>query len=190
MSTNPTRPVEAADDAKVITPEDLEKFIDVFDKIISSSTQEVARIHAPLMEGSAELSRLFITLSGGALVATISIVQLITEKIQDATAGWLLVVSWVLFGLTIIFSILSLGAITRFRSIEYEAVTARNYFVSTDAAKSQDQMVAAIEQWNVHLRNLINTTARVHNSSRLAAALCFISAFAAVIASAIANFPL
>jgi hypothetical protein len=189
MNPNSPAPAEAVD-TSVMSPEQRKEFLEDFDADITARIEKLNRLHAPVSEGSAELARLFITLSGGALVATISIVQLISERLPTATLGWLLPASWILFGLTIVASIFSLGAVTGFRSLELEALSARSRLLADEGQSSPDEMILAVQTWGNHLQKQVRMVTSIHNISRVGAAVCLILAFAAVIAFAIANYPL
>jgi hypothetical protein len=56
---------------------------------------------APVWEGQAEFGRALITLSSSSLVLSISVVQLLADKIENPQGVWLLPAAWILFGTTV-----------------------------------------------------------------------------------------
>src|SRR4051794_25043803 len=63
----------------------------------------------PVLDATAEAVRSLTTLSAGAVVASVSVIQILGEHNAPTTADFLLKVSWVMFALTILLSVIRGG---------------------------------------------------------------------------------
>jgi hypothetical protein len=144
---------------------------------------------SPQLESSSEVSKTIISVSGGALVATISVVQFLAEKIQDPRFPALLPISWLLFGLSIFLAIYMQYAIGRFRSLIYHVTEARlKVFNQKKNGKLEDE-----NQFDEELNRVTLTAMKSldvdYKFSSILAFSSFVAAFTALIAFAIINIP-
>jgi hypothetical protein len=65
----------------------------------------------PIWRAQAEVGRTIITLSSGALVLSITIVQLLAEKISGVRLGWMLLASWIAFLIATVSGLLRLAVL-------------------------------------------------------------------------------
>lgn len=142
---------------------------------------------APFYEGTAESLRTLVTVSGGALVASISVVQFLGEKISDPAAGQLLAISWVLFVVTIISAMTAQAALTGTRLFRHDAIGAVNRIMAANPV-AVDQ--AAIQQEIIsHAARRHDAEMKRYNVSANVARLSFMAAFATMIGFALLNLP-
>jgi hypothetical protein len=153
-----------------------------------NSIDEMERGLAPLWDGTAESLRTVVTLSGGALVASISVVQLLVDKTLDPTAGWLLPISWSLFGLSIIASMRTQAALTGIRLFRYHTIAELNRMIAGDEPVGSDE--ASVNREVVRRVNERHGAAvKTFQSSASITGLSFILAFVSMIVFAILNVP-
>ena len=156
-----------------------------------------ARIEAgtlPVWEAQAELGRTLISLSSGALVLSITLVQFFADRITDPAWAWALPLSWILFALTVL-----LGAV-RFAW----GGQARSWRIYCEAKRSHIRMqIAALEPGpelsdqfdNILATTLDNATGEslraVRIYDRLTKVMVFAFAFAliALLIFALKNLP-
>jgi hypothetical protein len=153
-----------------------------------NAIEEMERGLAPFWEGTSESLRTIITISGGALVASISVVQLLVEKISDPTAGRLLSVSWILFGVSIVAAMSTHAALTGLRLFRYHTIAELNRMIAGDEPVGPDD--AAVHQAIVS--RVSERHERAFKKFRWSAgitSLSFILAFACMIVFAILNIP-
>jgi hypothetical protein len=84
------------------------------------------------------MGRTLITLASSALVLSISVVQLLAGKITNPRWGWLLPVSWILFGVTVLAGAVRQGWTGAARSLRYHVEKRRGDMRSKVAALSLD----------------------------------------------------
>lgn len=68
------------------------------DAIVDRVIAQLDRATRPMMDGQPEFTRLMTTLSSGALVLSISLVQLTGPRIQTPRVTWTIPCAWILFG--------------------------------------------------------------------------------------------
>lgn len=142
---------------------------------------------APLYEGTAESLRTIVTIAGGALVTSVSVVQFVADEITRPTAGWLLPTSWILFVITIIGAMTAQAALTGMRLFRHHAIREVNRIIAAEAIVADDASIREA---------IVSRTAQHHdvelkryNASANVTRASFVVAFIAMILFAIINLP-
>ena len=76
--------------------------VTVLDRHLDETLARWEQGSAPIWEGQAEFGKALITLSSSSLVLSISVVQLLADKIDHPHGVWLLPTAWILFGITVV----------------------------------------------------------------------------------------
>jgi len=145
------------------------------------------RLYEPLWGTVSEGFNSLTQLAGGALVISISIVQLLGEKLANPTAGVLLPISWVALALTLLFTQYHRGTISRvktYRITLYEAgmaaLEAQETVKDADAAAQ-----AAYTQMAERLGKLSTALTRLET----AIGISFLTGFITLMLFALFNLP-
>lgn len=145
----------------------------------------------PIHEGNVESFRTVTTMSGGALIASISVVQFLASKLSNPSSGWLLPTSWVLFALTIVGAAYAHGALTGMRTFQLRALQARQT-EGEKAARGEIQLTS-YEDWATHVLSIAHTkiddARKQHDFVRGVSGWAFILGFVTLIGFAIRNLP-
>ena len=90
------------------------------DQFIDQTLERFRKADAPLWEHETHMGRTLITLAGGGIIASVSVVQFLAEKIPDLSWLWLLPSSWLLWTICILAAVsreLWIGRARRFASV-------------------------------------------------------------------------
>lgn len=144
----------------------------------------------PILEGEAERSRTITTISGGALVASISVFQFLAT--QPTTANWLLGTSWTLFALAIICNVGVMGKSAHIRAYTLRLYHRRGAII--DDIRGIEDDVARLDRMYELLQQAFNDVeeghaelAQEHSGWFQTGAWCFLLAFVALIGFGILN---
>jgi len=106
---------------------------------------------APVWEGQNEMARTLITLSAGALVLTVSLVQLLADQFTDPRWVALLLVSWLLFGVSVITGVLRHGWASEVRSYRLQ------FEISRGDLRTRIRKLPDTEDWGNQVNILIDS---------------------------------
>lgn len=172
-----------------ISLEQRELLVQELDQELETIASDKLRLLAPLLEGNAEAMRNIVTVSGGALIATITLVQFVVDKIKNPHAAWLLPACWIFFGITIFGALYHLAAITQFRSLPLQFANERLLAadVTNPLHQSGDELKEEVIN-RVNKRMLSIKT--VFDVSRILTTVSFFLAFVSLIVFAVVNLPI
>jgi hypothetical protein len=154
---------------------------------VENALEELDRGLAPLWEGTTESLRTTITLSGGALVASISVVQLLAGKADEPSAGWLMPLSWVLFGLTIFAAMRAQDGLTQMRLHRLHVIREINQMMADESTDGDETAIR--QEMARRTLQLQDIGSGRYKAANLVSQFSFMLAFASMIAFAIINFP-
>jgi hypothetical protein len=175
---------------KAITEADRHR-LEILDQLkpaLQETVDEMERGLAPFWEGTAESHRTVITLSSGALIASISVLQFLAEEAATPRAGWLMPACWILFGVSILAAMTAQAAATGMRLLRMNATHQATHTIITEQADITDP--AAIAQEIIRrVEARFNSDMKRFNGAVNIVRVSFIGAFASMIAFAIINLP-
>jgi hypothetical protein len=146
----------------------------------------------PAFEVEAERSRTIITISGGALVASISIFQVLVADADALQSRWILGLSWVLFALAILFTLGTLRHVAVMRSFPMflymrRGEIAEAIFPIEDDNEAVDTMLSLVNDAVQEADERVANAARLYRRWGYAGAMAFIAAFFSLLLFALAN---
>ena len=74
----------------------------ILDEHLDASLDRLDKGLAPIWESQFQMGRTLITLASSALILSISVIQVFADKVTHPRDGWVLVVAWVLFAVTVV----------------------------------------------------------------------------------------
>ena len=80
-------------------PEELthDQLVQAADQFLDETLERLRKADEPVWEHQAQMGRTLITLAGGGIIASVSVIQLLAGKVTDPGWIWLLPASWVLW---------------------------------------------------------------------------------------------
>jgi hypothetical protein len=165
----------------------VDAFLDkLFDRLDAAMT--------PVWEGQNEMARTLITLSAGALVLTVSVVQFLADRLPQPEWSWLLPASWICFGASVVTGVVRHGWSSQARSLrarfEFSRGALRDALqqIPPDhawAPKAEAVIAHALDAANVEPAKAV----KVHDGLIIASAWTFILGLACLVAFAVRNLP-
>ena len=165
----------------------VDAFLDkVFDRLDAAMT--------PVWEGQAEMARTLITLSGGALVLTVSVVQFLAGRLPEPAWIWLVPASWICFGISVVTGVLRHGWSSHARSFRARFEYSRGLLQESLRALPFDQdwgnkaeaaVIQALDAANVEPAKAI----KVHDALIISSGWAFIFGLVFLVTFAIRNLP-
>jgi hypothetical protein len=145
------------------------------------------RLYEPLWGTASEGFNSLTQLAGGALVISISIVQLLGEKLANPTAGVLLPISWVMLAFTLLFTQYHRGTISRVRT--YRIVLFEAGTTALEAQGTVKDADAAAQAAYSHLAERIGKLSTTLTRLETTIGICFLIGFVALMLFALLNLP-
>ena len=173
------------------TPEPVDPipYVDAFlDKVFDRLDAAMA----PVWEGQTEMARTLITLSGGARVVTVSVVQFLAQRLPEPAWLWLVPASWICFGVSVVTGVIRHGWSSHARSFrlhfEYSRGSLREFLreLPIDQQwedKAEAAMIQAFDAANVEPMKAI----KIHDALMSISAWSFIFGLTFLVTFAIRN---
>lgn len=173
------------------TPVDPIPYVDAF---LDKTFERLDAAMSPVWEGQSEMARTLITLSGGALVLTVSMIQFLAERLPEPAWTWLVPASWICFGISVIAGVLRHGWSSHARShrarFEYSRgslrLLLRDLPIDADwGDKADAAIVQAFDAANVEPEKAM----KVHDRLIISSGWSFIFGLVFLVIFAIRNLP-
>ncbi|HEX6370191.1 MAG TPA: hypothetical protein VF006_14830 [Longimicrobium sp.] len=156
--------------------------------VLKELGDELERGMAPFWEGTAESLRTIVTISGGALVASISVVQFLSEDAAAPRAGWLMATSWILFGVAIVAAMSAHAAMTGMRLNRAHASQEAMRMIVEDVGEVDGPAAVVLGILN-RVEGHFNRDLKAFNTAVHVVRISFLAAFVSMIAFAVINLP-
>lgn len=164
------------------------------DDHLDKTLERYERGFAPFWEGQTEVSKTLVVLGSGALVISVSLVQLLADRGSQPVVPWLLPISWILFGSTVVLGVSRIGWSSHARTVrlllEVKRGDIRKQIAALqpgpDFAERFDQVLErAFEEASIHPQKAI----KIYDRLTSAMGLSWLLGLAALLGFGIANLP-
>lgn len=95
MSDEPNAPAATSPPAAALGAVDHDQLVKITDSLFDKVLERLDRSDAPIWEHQAAVGRTLITLSGGGIIASVSVLQFIADRLIDPQWAWLLPATWI-----------------------------------------------------------------------------------------------
>ena len=169
--------------------------VDYIDAEIDKRIDRIITTSAPMWEDQNEQGRSFVTLAGGSLVLTVTLVQFMVARTPHFLAGWLLPASWIAFTISVLAGTVRHGWAARVRSAPLQLELVREeirealHGFDPHSMDLSEEVDKAIKKASDPVVEREREALRWHNASVMVSGWTFITGVVTLVVFAVLNLP-